>query len=47
MQVVETKNDGLLREYTITLLAGEIEEKINSRLDELRKTARLPGFRQR
>jgi len=45
MQVVEIKNDGLLREYTITLLAAEIEDRVNTRLDELRKTVRLPGFR--
>ncbi|MEX2616740.1 MAG: trigger factor [Alphaproteobacteria bacterium] len=45
MQVVEVKNDGLLREYTITLGAVEIDERVNSRLSELRKTARLPGFR--
>lgn len=45
MQVVEVKNDGLIREYTITLLAGEIDERVNSRLSEIRKTAQLPGFR--
>lgn len=45
MQVVETKNEGLLREYTITLLASEIEEKVDYRLEDLRKTANIPGFR--
>ena len=45
MQVVETKNEGLLREYTITLLASEIEEKVDYRLEGLRKTANIPGFR--
>jgi trigger factor len=43
MQVVEVKNDGLIREYTITLLAGEIDERVNSRLSEIRKTAQLPS----
>ena len=45
MQVVEIKNEGLLREYTITLLASEIEEKVDYRLEDLRKTANIPGFR--
>lgn len=45
MQVVETKNEGLCREYKITLLAAEIEEKIDSRLAALRKTANIAGFR--
>lgn len=45
MQVVETKNEGLSREYTITLLASEIEEKVGVRLEDIRKTANIPGFR--
>lgn len=45
MQVVETKNEGLLREYTITLEAAEIEEKVDFRLEDLRKTVNIPGFR--
>ena len=45
MEVVETKNEGLLREYTITLLASEIEEKVDFRLEDMRKTANIPGFR--
>jgi trigger factor len=45
MQIVETKNEGLLREYTITLLAAEIEEKVDFRIADLRKTANIPGFR--
>ncbi len=45
MQVVETKNEGLSREYTITLLASEIAEKVNFRLEDMRKTANIPGFR--
>lgn len=45
MQVVETKNEGLLREYTITLKAEEIEEKVDFRLEDLRKTVNIPGFR--
>ena len=45
MQVVEIKNEGLLREYTITLLTSEIEEKVDTRLEDMRKTANIPGFR--
>ncbi|MSO92188.1 MAG: trigger factor [Rhodospirillales bacterium] len=45
MQVVETKNEGLRREFKIAVPAQEIEEKIASRLNELAQTARLPGFR--
>lgn len=45
MQVTETKNEGLQREFTITISAAEVEEKVNTRLDELRRTVQIPGFR--
>ena len=45
MQVTETKSEGLIRELKIALPAKEIEEKISFRLQELAKTASLPGFR--
>jgi trigger factor len=45
MQVTETKNEGLLHEFTITVPAAEIETFVNNRLNELKKTANLPGFR--
>ena len=45
MQVTETKSEGLSREYTISLPASEIEEKISHRLKEIAQTAQLPGFR--
>ncbi|NQV48313.1 MAG: trigger factor [Rhodospirillaceae bacterium] len=45
MQVTETKTEGLLHEFTIAVPANEIEKTVNSRLDEISKTARLPGFR--
>jgi len=45
MQVTETKSEGLIRELKISLPAKEIEEKISFRLQELAKTASLPGFR--
>jgi len=45
MQVTETKTEGLLHEFNIVISAAEIEENVTSRLTELSKTARLPGFR--
>ena len=45
MQVNETVADGLKREYTITVPAGDIEERLLGRLAEIGKTIRMPGFR--
>jgi trigger factor len=45
MQVNETVADGLKREYTITVPAGDIEELLLGRLAEIGKTIRMPGFR--
>ena len=46
MQVTETKNEGLSREYTIVVSADEFEEQVSSRLNELSKTMQMPGFRK-
>ncbi len=45
MQVTETKSEGLLHEFTIAVAAEEIEKSVISRLTELSKTVRVPGFR--
>ena len=45
MQVTETKNEGLLREFNITVSAAEIETFVTNRLNEMKKTAKIPGFR--
>jgi len=45
MQVTETSTDGLKREFTIVVPAGELETQISHRLDELGRQIRLPGFR--
>jgi trigger factor len=45
MQVTETSADGLKREYKITIPAGELENQISSRLTQLGRSIRLPGFR--
>jgi trigger factor len=45
MQVTETITDGLKREYTITVPAGDLEQEITRRLGEIGRQVRLPGFR--
>jgi len=45
MQVTETKNEGLLHEFTITVPADDVSLVVEKRLNELKKTAKLPGFR--
>ena len=45
MQVVETKNEGLSRAYAITVPAADIQQRVESRLQELVGQVRLPGFR--
>ena len=45
MEVTETSAEGLKREFRVVVPAGELEDKVVSRLDELGRTIRLPGFR--
>jgi trigger factor len=45
MQITQTKNEDLVREFIVTMSAEEIDEKINERLTELGKTLKMPGFR--
>jgi len=45
MQVTETSTDGLKREFPIFVPAGELEERVTTRLDEIGRTITLPGFR--
>ena len=45
MNITETTADGLKREFQIVIPANDIEEKVNLRLEELRRTIQLPGFR--
>src|SRR5579863_7407148 len=45
MQVTETSADGLKREFTIVIPAGDLESQISSRLTQLGRSIRLPGFR--
>lgn len=46
MQVTETKNEGLSREYTVLIPADEFEAQVTDRLTELSKTMQMPGFRK-
>lgn len=45
MQVNETLNEGLKREFTIVVPASEIDAELNGRLAELAPRMSLPGFR--
>ncbi|MBO6785026.1 MAG: trigger factor [Alphaproteobacteria bacterium] len=45
MDVVEVKNEGLVRDFKITVAADDIEQRVDARLTEVGKTANLPGFR--
>jgi trigger factor len=45
MQVTETSADGLKREYKIVIPSGELEDQISTRLTQLGRQIRLPGFR--
>ncbi|KAF0118628.1 MAG: trigger factor [Rhodospirillaceae bacterium] len=44
MQMIEN-SEGLRHEFTVTLPAETITTRVNTRLAEIGKTARLPGFR--
>ena len=46
MQVTETKNKGLSREYSMVIAAADFEATITSRLEEISKTIAMPGFRK-
>ena len=45
MNITETLNKGLEREYEIVLSDAELSAKITARLDEVSQTANIPGFR--
>ena len=45
MQVTETLAEGLRRELKVTIPAADLEADIEGRLDELRKTVTIKGFR--
>ena len=45
MQVTETTNDGLKREFTVVISAQDLNEKTAARLSELGQNIKVPGFR--
>jgi trigger factor len=45
MQVTETLNEGLRREFRVVVAAADLDTKVNERLVELKDRVRLNGFR--
>ena len=45
MQVTETKNDGLSREYSVTISGSDLDARVDARLTEAAGDIRVPGFR--
>jgi trigger factor len=45
MQATETNAEGLKREFRVVVPAGDLEQQITSRLDEIGRTINLRGFR--
>src|SRR5262245_1018473 len=45
MQVTETLNEGLRREFRVVVPAADLDAKVNERLGELKDRVRLNGFR--
>jgi trigger factor len=45
MNVIETKSEGLRREYRVAVPATALDERTNRRLQEVSRTIRMPGFR--
>ncbi len=46
MQVNETMNEGLKRGYQITVLADELDPKVNEKLAEAQPDVEMKGFRK-
>src|SRR5512132_1581740 len=45
MQVIETQIDELTRQFRIAVPAADLERKVETKLNELAHSVRLPGFR--
>jgi trigger factor len=45
MNVVETKSEGLSREYKVSVPKGDLAAKLNAKIDEIRPRVQLKGFR--
>ncbi|MEM1381809.1 MAG: trigger factor [Pseudomonadota bacterium] len=45
MQVTETKNEGLSREFSVTIPKGHLADRLNAKLEEIKPQVHLKGFR--
>lgn len=45
MQVTEVNAEGLKREFKITIPANDVEKRVENELEQIGRSARLPGFR--
>jgi trigger factor len=45
MEVVETNTEGLLRDFKITIVANDIQQRVDARLTEVGRDISIPGFR--
>ncbi|MGF1454376.1 MAG: trigger factor [Alphaproteobacteria bacterium] len=45
MEVTENNAEGLKREFTVTVTAGDLDARLNTRLEELKGQVHLKGFR--
>jgi len=45
MQVTQVAAEGLVRQFKVVVPAAEIEERVTSRLEDLKSRVRMPGFR--
>lgn len=45
MQIQQTKSEGLLRSYRVTIPAADIETSLQEKLQEMSTKVRIPGFR--
>jgi trigger factor len=45
MQITETTNQGLKREFRVTLPAADLDTRLNARLTEMKDRVRINGFR--
>src|SRR3546814_17189050 len=45
MKTVETLNEGLKREYRVTITAKDIDARVDDEVKSIAPTVRMPGFR--
>ena len=45
MKITEAKKEGLKREYKVVVPAADFEAKIDAKIQQIAKTAKMPGFR--